>query len=438
MLGSDATAQIRADAEELRVEAGYAYMSEEDLREMFSELRPFEEFRDGRTRSSDELGVWWGTYALGATSLVAAEAELIHRAQVSHRERAAREAQRRGVDSADPISVIRKLRGERFADEVERRATVLASHLDGRTREELQWLARDARDEIRRAGGLVDANPESLARVSAFQFERNLHNEQLARARVVEADYAGVIDRAPGRSDAAGSAARLVSLDRETLDEGDRRFLAEELAGFPSTRWLGSPEALHRLGIEAGAEVTESAVMAVLDHRSGVDAQRVVQSQAARDGAERLSGRTHVLFTVTAPRDVQDGFYRQTRDEQDRIKSDLLEVADATLSRVTSDYGLDPTPDATGRMPTAAASGYVAIATTDQEVYRSPNSTPAQVNGVIVAISRPDGALVATDGTRLVSEPAQRLANEVAAAALDRARQREAFPQREAGAGFEM
>ena len=60
-----------------------------------------------------------------------------------------------------------------------------------------------------------------------------------------------------------------------------------------------------------------------------------------------------------------------------------------------------------------------------------------------MAIGRPDGALVAADGSRLVSEPAHLLANDVAAATLEE--QREVHQDRglsnrteRGGAGFEM
>lgn len=170
---------------------GFADMSEEELRDLIAEFDPYPELG---TRHSAELHAWWNARGLGAAAIAAAEDELIRRAQGGHRDRAAREVERRGERSPDPVAIVREVHGEPLADWVERRATVLASTLEGRPRKELVALTQAAQDRIERDGGLVSTHPDTMVQATALQFLRNSRNERVAQRQERQATTRQVRD----------------------------------------------------------------------------------------------------------------------------------------------------------------------------------------------------------------------------------------------------
>lgn len=187
LFGERGAAELRGFGQETRVEQRYRDLSVADLRQGLAELRTFEPLERGEVRTPEQVEAWWLDNGVEAAAVVGAEQELIERAQREHRDRAGRAIERGGTELADPMATVHAARGDQFADQVDWRATVLASHLDGVSPEERQRLSAESRTAIRRSGGVGKADLEDLARATALQYDRNFHNEQEHLARQADA-----------------------------------------------------------------------------------------------------------------------------------------------------------------------------------------------------------------------------------------------------------
>lgn len=173
--------ELRLQGQEVREQQRFGDLSVADLRDGLQHLQPFVDFDRGLISTQGEREEWWHYHGEEAALVVGAEEELIARAQEEHRVRAVMELERRGDEAADPIGLIRGLRGEKLADQVERRATVLAAGFEGLSMEQLEGMGTKMRSEIQQRGGVRYAGSEQLSTATAVQFRRNMHNAELAQ-----------------------------------------------------------------------------------------------------------------------------------------------------------------------------------------------------------------------------------------------------------------
>jgi hypothetical protein len=149
--------------------------------------------------------------------------------------------------------------------------------------------------------------------------------------------------------------------------------------------WLGSPEALERLGLERGAEVTAGQLALVLQGRHAITGKQVLRP---RNGAVRS-----FELTSWAPESVAWVWYKADDKRRARIEHAMFVAADSSIAYLTQQGG----------KPSAE---FAASVTLHVRTRTAPGSTGEpgpllHVHCHLAAVLSPDKVLRVPDGTML-------------------------------------
>lgn len=177
LLSDDIVEDIEVHAQELRESLGLGAESEQAVRARHPERNVFETLVRQRPRTREEAGPWWQDHREEVLLVVAVEGELISRAQERYRSATKRELIRReGSPSIDRLRDVTG--GHAYVASVERRATVLASRLNGTSEQQLRAAIGAVKGQIAASGGLDRAPFEAVARRVALQLHINADRDQ--------------------------------------------------------------------------------------------------------------------------------------------------------------------------------------------------------------------------------------------------------------------
>ncbi|WP_160165483.1 MobF family relaxase [Conexibacter woesei] len=211
--------------------------------------------------------------------------------------------------------------------------------------------------------------------------------------------------------------------DYYTVDEGAHPSDAPKA----SAMWVGSPNALAAIGLEAGAEVLSAQLESALQGRH-VDSGEEVRKPGTitRDAVdakgrprydakgkrvrEKVKGVTSLDMTFSVPKSVSVLWSQASPEQRAEIERALLRAANAALEHMVQTKGVvfRRGPDGVRvREPAVGMVATLALHVTARRAHGEAVPSPQlHVHGIVVGVERADGKLVTPDSFRLFKDDA--------------------------------